>query len=240
MDKTKKHFLLSLNRTVVLFFRPMSRKEALAKQRTTVNRRATLYCFCLFVVGFFFHLHELSFSHVVCHFLQQFCGVLGHTFMEFLKGSGDYCQAQHAAYADEWTAEQLAIHPTHLSHRRDPEHWQDLDSSENQQRVVGLDGVIPPAAHCPRSAFAWPGSRWNQPYSSLCFLLFFPLTLNKEFFSFVFFSECCFLQSSIPKTFLPKSLKTPEGPEGFFLTNIIGLFFFLILLSSAQRLHLLP
>lgn len=33
--------------------------------------------------------------------LQQFCGVLGHTFMEFLKGSGDYCQAQHAAYADE-------------------------------------------------------------------------------------------------------------------------------------------
>ncbi|KAF6739417.1 hypothetical protein FQA47_018283 [Oryzias melastigma] len=33
--------------------------------------------------------------------LKQFCGVLGHTFMEFLKGSGDYCQAQHAAYADE-------------------------------------------------------------------------------------------------------------------------------------------
>ncbi|KAF7645117.1 hypothetical protein LDENG_00209920 [Lucifuga dentata] len=33
--------------------------------------------------------------------IPQFCGVLGHTFMEFLKGSGDYCQAQHAAYADE-------------------------------------------------------------------------------------------------------------------------------------------
>lgn len=33
--------------------------------------------------------------------LQQFCGVLGHTFMEFLKGSGDYCQAQHVVDADE-------------------------------------------------------------------------------------------------------------------------------------------
>lgn len=33
--------------------------------------------------------------------LQQFCGVLGHTFMEFLKGSGDYCQAQHDLYADK-------------------------------------------------------------------------------------------------------------------------------------------
>ncbi|XP_063112996.1 uncharacterized LOC128125822 homolog [Cavia porcellus] len=33
--------------------------------------------------------------------IPQFCGVLGHTFMEFLKGSGDYCQAQHDLYADE-------------------------------------------------------------------------------------------------------------------------------------------
>ncbi|KAM8843486.1 uncharacterized protein ACB057_011605 [Neosynchiropus ocellatus] len=33
--------------------------------------------------------------------IPQFCGVLGHTFMEFLKGSGDYCQAQHVADADE-------------------------------------------------------------------------------------------------------------------------------------------
>ncbi|KAG8524191.1 Protein tyrosine phosphatase type IVA 1, partial [Galemys pyrenaicus] len=32
----------------------------------------------------------------------QFCGVLGHTFMEFLKGSGDYCQAQHDLYADNF------------------------------------------------------------------------------------------------------------------------------------------
>ncbi|XP_066460287.1 uncharacterized homolog isoform X2 [Eleutherodactylus coqui] len=32
---------------------------------------------------------------------SPFCGVLGHTFMEFLKGSGDYCQAQHALYADK-------------------------------------------------------------------------------------------------------------------------------------------
>ena len=34
-----------------------------------------------------------------------FCGVLGHTFMEFLKGSGDYCQAQQDLYADKWTIE---------------------------------------------------------------------------------------------------------------------------------------
>lgn len=34
-------------------------------------------------------------------FIFQFCGVLGHTFMEFLKGSGDYCQAQHDLYADK-------------------------------------------------------------------------------------------------------------------------------------------
>ncbi|XP_029394202.1 uncharacterized protein LOC115064020 [Mus pahari] len=33
--------------------------------------------------------------------IPQFCGVLGHTFMEFLKGSGDYCQAQHDLYADK-------------------------------------------------------------------------------------------------------------------------------------------
>ncbi|XP_056421791.1 uncharacterized LOC128125822 homolog isoform X2 [Hyla sarda] len=32
---------------------------------------------------------------------SPFCGVLGHTFMEFLKGSGDYCQAQHDLYADK-------------------------------------------------------------------------------------------------------------------------------------------
>ena len=25
----------------------------------------------------------------------QFCGELGHTFMEFVTNSGDYCQAQH-------------------------------------------------------------------------------------------------------------------------------------------------
>lgn len=49
--------------------------------------------------------------------IPQFRGVLGHTFMEFLKGSGDYCQAQHAAYADEWTAE-LTISQKHSSHRR--------------------------------------------------------------------------------------------------------------------------
>ncbi|KAM4806706.1 uncharacterized protein ACH125_026191 [Urocitellus parryii] len=33
--------------------------------------------------------------------LIPFCGVLDHTFMQFLKGSGDYCQAQHDLYADK-------------------------------------------------------------------------------------------------------------------------------------------
>ncbi|KAM6173718.1 uncharacterized protein O8D03_005926 [Erethizon dorsatum] len=30
-----------------------------------------------------------------------FCGILGHTFMEFLKGLGDYCQAQHGLDEDK-------------------------------------------------------------------------------------------------------------------------------------------
>ncbi|KAM5315074.1 uncharacterized protein AAES06_020473 [Glossophaga mutica] len=34
-----------------------------------------------------------------------FCGVLGHAFMEFLKGSGDYCQAQHDLHAGKGTVE---------------------------------------------------------------------------------------------------------------------------------------
>lgn len=193
--QNKKHFLPLLARAVAVLFRLTSRKDVLEEQRT-----ATLVLVCFFSLA---SSPKVCFEkHVVCCLLQQFCGVLGHTFMEFLKGSGDYCQAQHAAYADEWTAEQLAIHPTHLSHRRDPERWQDLDSSQNQQRVVGLDGVTPPAAHCPWSASAWPGSRWNQPCSSLCFLLYFPFTLNKEgFFSFSFFFF--FLRLSTPKTFLP-------------------------------------
>ena len=108
----------------------------------------------------------LKTSCVLC-VLQQFCGVLGHTFMEFLKGSGDYCQAQHAAYADEWTAK-LTIDPKHLSHRRD------LGES-------GGPGHLPEPAttrpgwgnstRCtlPSLASAWPESRWNQP----CFLFFF-------------------------------------------------------------------
>ncbi|KAB0363458.1 hypothetical protein FD754_007614 [Muntiacus muntjak] len=33
-------------------------------------------------------------------YIPQFCDVLGHTFMEFLKDSGDYCQAQHNLCAD--------------------------------------------------------------------------------------------------------------------------------------------
>lgn len=102
--------------------------------------------------------------------LQQFCGVLGHTFMEFLKGSGDYCQAQHAAYADEWTAK-LAIDPTHLSHRRDP------------GKLAG-PGLLPEPAitrpgwgnstccTLPSSASAWPESRWNQPWFFFFFLFF--------------------------------------------------------------------
>lgn len=177
--------------------------------------------------SFFFCLFFLTTSpklcsekHVVCCLLQQFCGVLGHTFMEFLKGSGDYCQAQHAAYADEWTAELFAIHPTHLSHRRD------LDSSENQQRVVGLDGVTLPAAHCPRSAFAWSGSRWNQTCSSLCFLLFFPFILNKEVFFFIYVLFLSFSSNRPLLTLLPQSQKNPEeGPEGFFFPKYNWTFF---------------
>ncbi|XP_075923389.1 uncharacterized protein LOC142924643 [Petromyzon marinus] len=30
-----------------------------------------------------------------------FCGVLGVTFMEFVKARGDYCQAQHGLLADK-------------------------------------------------------------------------------------------------------------------------------------------
>lgn len=33
------------------------------------------------------------------------CGVLGHTFLEFVKGSVDYCQAHHDLCADKWTVE---------------------------------------------------------------------------------------------------------------------------------------
>ena len=50
--------------------------------------------------------------------IPQFCGVLGHTFMAFLKGSGDYCQAQHDLYADKWTAE---IH--YCSTKKPPKDW---------------------------------------------------------------------------------------------------------------------
>ncbi|KAF7703675.1 hypothetical protein HF521_022682 [Silurus meridionalis] len=46
--------------------------------------------------GFMVKLQSSMSKHI-----PQFCGVLGHTFMEFLKGSGDYCQAQHGVYADE-------------------------------------------------------------------------------------------------------------------------------------------
>lgn len=35
----------------------------------------------------------------------SFCGVLGHAFVEFLKSPGDYCQAQHDLYEDQWTVE---------------------------------------------------------------------------------------------------------------------------------------
>ena len=57
-------------------------------------------------------------SNIFLCFKQQFCGVLGHTFMEFLKGSGDYCQAQHDLYADKWTAE---IH--YCSTKKPPKDW---------------------------------------------------------------------------------------------------------------------
>lgn len=37
--------------------------------------------------------------------LSPSCGVLGHAFMEFLKGPGEYRQAQHDLYEDKWTVE---------------------------------------------------------------------------------------------------------------------------------------
>ncbi|KAM9186035.1 uncharacterized protein PS065_021030 [Dugong dugon] len=37
--------------------------------------------------------------------IPQFCGVLGQAFMEFLKGRGDYWQAQHDLCADKGTVE---------------------------------------------------------------------------------------------------------------------------------------
>lgn len=37
--------------------------------------------------------------------LSPSCGVLGHAFMEFLKGPGEYRQAQHDLYEDKWTLE---------------------------------------------------------------------------------------------------------------------------------------
>lgn len=37
--------------------------------------------------------------------LTPYCGFLGHAFMEFLKGPGDYRQAQHDLYEDKWTEE---------------------------------------------------------------------------------------------------------------------------------------
>ncbi|KAI7794817.1 putative actin cytoskeleton-regulatory complex protein pan1-like [Triplophysa rosa] len=40
--------------------------------------------------GFMIKIQSSMSKHI-----PQFCGVLGHTFMEFLKDSGDYCQAQH-------------------------------------------------------------------------------------------------------------------------------------------------
>ncbi|XP_064348858.1 uncharacterized LOC128125822 homolog [Camelus dromedarius] len=33
--------------------------------------------------------------------LTPYCGFLGHAFMEFLKGPGDYRQAQHDLYEDK-------------------------------------------------------------------------------------------------------------------------------------------
>lgn len=37
----------------------------------------------------------------MCRHISQFCGVLSGTFMDFLKGSGDCCQAEQYLYADK-------------------------------------------------------------------------------------------------------------------------------------------
>lgn len=86
-------------RAVALLLRRTNRRDVLATRRRTACQQEAALCVCFFSSPV---SPKVRFEkHVVCCLPQQFCGVLGHTFMEFLKGSGDYCQAQHATYADE-------------------------------------------------------------------------------------------------------------------------------------------
>lgn len=95
MDKTQKHLLPSL--AVVEADEQERRASDAAPDGLSTGGSAVCF-FCFFPP---FSPKVRFEKHVVCCLPQQFCGVLGHTFMEFLKGSGDYCQAQHATYADE-------------------------------------------------------------------------------------------------------------------------------------------
>ena len=98
------------------------------------------------------HRHHLCHHHLgpgcivrpqpsVRRHIPQFCGVLHHTFMKFLKGSGDYCEALHDLYAEKCFVE---IH--YHSNKKLP--VSNLDTEElnwNSQSIFyktsDLDGV---------------------------------------------------------------------------------------------------
>lgn len=118
--------------------------------------------------------------------LQQFCGVLGHTFMEFLKGSGDYCQAQHGVYAEKWTAglatssgERLVTVLTLAG--------SGLESVRPQRSAV-LDGVKKSLeVHCPRRPYVFTLTRGPALFSRVfpfyfILLLLIPLTSGSHLF----------------------------------------------------------
>jgi len=65
-----------------------------------------------------------------------------------------------------------------------PPRWQgpgNANSQNQHEEEHGLDGVTPPAAHCPRWLSAWPESRWNLPCFSFLFVSFlFPKEGERE------------------------------------------------------------
>lgn len=104
-----------------------------------------------------------------------------------------------------------------------PKSWQDRDASQNQ-RQLGLDGVTPPAAHCPRRLP--PGQ--NQGGTSLVFfflpfLLFYSKGEGSEFCFLFFFSDC-------PPLFRPPTPPTfPPSPVAAFI------FFFIFYLRQPRK-----
>lgn len=105
-----------------------------------------------------------------------------------------------------------------------PKSWQDRDASQNQ-RQLGLDGVTPPAAHCPRRLP--PGQ--NQGGTSLVFfflpfLLFYSKGEGSEFCFLFFFSDC-------PPLFRPPTPPTfPPSPVAAFI-----FFYFLFTPTSEEE-----